>query len=305
MEFRLLLSLSTLAFTLASEWNYEGQGPDYWIHEYPRCAGRLQSPIDIQESNAIYDSKLGNINFHNYEWPLYWNISNNGHTIIANQLYNESLTPYITGSDFLPGVKYHLQQFHFHWGFNIYQGSEHHIDNKKFPLEIHLVHSSNLNETTVVAFVFQIDKEDNEKIAALISEVGNEDSVSDFNVTKFSLSLLLPTKDLLEKDGYFRYMGSLTTPPCTEGVKWTVFRTKINISEAQMNQFFKNEIEFNNREVQQLNDRKLFINVPNGQLSSTESPDITSGQPPLTICRIFILTLIVHLIYFLLESIDI
>lgn len=96
MKFRLLLTLSSLTcksglilifkdnsfckVILASEWNYEGHGPDYWVHKYPTCAGRLQSPINIQEPKAIYNSKLGHISFHNYERLLTWNISNNGHT---------------------------------------------------------------------------------------------------------------------------------------------------------------------------------------------------------------------------------
>lgn len=97
---------------------------------------------------------------------------------------------------------------------------------------------------------------------------------------KFSLNSLVPSSDILRTDGYFRYIGSLTTPPCTEGVKWTVFRAKINISQAQvflnscfclknlvylflkkMEQFYKNEIDFNNREIQELNSRELFTNV--------------------------------------------
>ena len=54
-----------------------------------------------------------------------------------NQVSNKSLTPYIAGSDFGQDVKYYLQQFHFHWGFNIFQGSEHHINGEKFPLEVY------------------------------------------------------------------------------------------------------------------------------------------------------------------------
>lgn len=54
----------------------------------------------------------------------------------VNQLSNKTLTPYITGSNFKDGVKYYLKEFHFHWGFNVYQGSEHHLNSQKFPLEV-------------------------------------------------------------------------------------------------------------------------------------------------------------------------
>ncbi|RNA05907.1 carbonic anhydrase 4-like [Brachionus plicatilis] len=205
---------------------------DYWIEKYPSCAGVLQSPINLQEAKAVYNSKLNPIKFHNYDWLVTWNVSYNGYTITANQLFNKTLTPYITGSDFKPENKYYLKEFHFHWGFNIYQGSEHHLDSNKFPLEIHLVHVSDLNEIAVIGFLFQIDNKDNDNIETLVTQVGKDQTMS----------------------------SSLTTPPCTEGIIWTIYRAKINISEAQMEQFYKNEIDFNNREIQELNDRKLFTN---------------------------------------------
>ncbi|CAF0892812.1 unnamed protein product [Brachionus calyciflorus] len=245
-----------------SDWNYQGLGPDVWIHEYPSCSGQLQSPINIEHTKAVYDSKLAHINFYNYEQLLFWNVSNNGHTVIASQIYNQSLTPYITGSDFDPNVKYYLKQFHFHWGFNIYQGSEHHVNDQKFPLEVHLVHVSNTSETTVIAFLFQIDEKDNQNLEPLMQEVGLDLTEADFHIIKFSLKSMVPDPEELKVDGFYRYMGSLTTPPCTEGVKWNVFRKKINVSEAQMEQFYKNEIEFNSRDVQQLHNRSLTISIP-------------------------------------------
>ncbi|RNA10052.1 carbonic anhydrase 4-like [Brachionus plicatilis] len=259
MTFKTFTYLAALSFALASEWDYKGLGPDFWIREFPSCAGKLQSPINIKQTKAVFDPKLNHVNFHNYDWLLYWNVTNSGKTIMVNQIFNESLTPYITGSDF--GDKYYLNQFHFHWGFNIFQGSEHLLDYQKFPLEVHLVHINENNEKAVISFLFQISERDNENIQTLVDKASLDFSDSDYHVIKFSLNLLVPRNEILKKEGYFRYIGSLTTPPCSEGVKWTVFRTKINISEAQMEKFYKNEIDFNNREVQELNNRGLFTNV--------------------------------------------
>ncbi|RNA25281.1 Carbonic anhydrase [Brachionus plicatilis] len=263
MRLGLIISLAIFKCFFCSDWNYEGHGPDFWLHEYPQCAGNLQSPINIQHSNAIFDPELGQLTFHNYDINLKWRVTNTGATIIANQADDSSSSPYITGSDFKVGVKYYLKQFHFHWGFNVYQGSEHLIDSIKYPLEIHLVHMSELNETTVLSFLFQITKDENKKLKILIDEIGRDVAIEDSHVNNFSLDSIIPDNDELKRDGFYRYMGSLTTPPCTEGVKWTVFRTKINISESQMMEFYKNEIDFNHRQAQELNDRILTINVYN------------------------------------------
>lgn len=64
----------------SGEWNYGSMGPDEWFEQYPQCAGILQSPINIVSSSAVYNSKLSDILFINYDKILYWNATNNGHT---------------------------------------------------------------------------------------------------------------------------------------------------------------------------------------------------------------------------------
>ncbi|CAF1087406.1 unnamed protein product [Brachionus calyciflorus] len=259
---------------ICSEWNYQGLGPDVWIHEFPSCAGKLQSPINIETSKAIFDPKLGQIHYHNYDKLLYWNISNNGHTIMISQIGNDSLRPYITGSDFEPRSKYYLTQLHFHWGFNIYQGSEHHVNGQKFPLEVHLVHVSDTNKTSVLAFLFQISEKNNSNISGLIDKVGLDVDEKDFDLASFQLNSIIPDEGNLKTDGFYRYLGSLTTPPCTEGVKWTIFRTKINISENQIKEFYQNQIIFNDRDVQQLYNRTLKISIMNKNESNTSTRNV-------------------------------
>lgn len=63
-----------------SEWNYEDEGPDVWAHEFSACHGRLQSPINIEPSKAIFNKNLYAFKFNNYDHNIMWNISNNGHT---------------------------------------------------------------------------------------------------------------------------------------------------------------------------------------------------------------------------------
>ena len=166
-------------------WNYEELGLDEWLADFPQCKGVQQSPINIVTSNAVYNASLKPFEFIFYDMNLKLNFSNNGHTsIILNKSYlwkkptktfirflvisNElnstpTNTPQLRGSDFGDDEVFFLNQFHFHWGFNNFQGnksllilvlswldkkcvnlpfkqgSEHHIDNEKFPLEVKLI----------------------------------------------------------------------------------------------------------------------------------------------------------------------
>ena len=116
-----------------------------------------------------------------------------------------------------------------------------------------MVHFSNItNETTVIAFLFQVIKffliskvfffqnfeqiseHDNQKINNLTKEIGFDINEYDYDYSIFSLNDFVPDEETLITDGFYRYLGSLTTPPCTQGLKWAVFRTKINISENQV-----------------------------------------------------------------------
>ena len=90
--------LLTISFNLiikavyCSDWNYQGLGPDVWIHEYPSCAGNLQSPINIDTKKATFDLKLSHFHFFNYDKILFWNITNNGHTsIFIHNHFNVSI----------------------------------------------------------------------------------------------------------------------------------------------------------------------------------------------------------------------
>ncbi|KAL3892460.1 hypothetical protein ACJMK2_004663 [Sinanodonta woodiana] len=223
--------------------------PDHWYLDYPHCGGNSQSPVNIQTVNVIRDSQnLVPFEMKGYDstGDLQMDLENNGHTIQIN-LKDKGMS--ITGGN-LSNV-YIAHQFHFHWGKNNKRGSEHAIDGKYFPMEMHIVHynlkhnnfSQALNKQdglAVLSFFFQVGK-NNVNLDPVIQrfpEIPNKDDHT--TIQKLALRNLLP-KTL---DGYFRYHGSLTTPPCYESVQWSIFNEPINISQKQL-QSFRNKVHQN------------------------------------------------------------
>ena len=201
-------------------WSYEGsQGPKNWAKldpAYATCAaGHAQSPIDIQHAKPAELPPLG---FGYRSVPL--NIINNGHTILLN---------YAPGSTLTVGDKtYTLKQFHFH------HPSEESIDGRGFDLVAHLVHDDGSGHLAVVAVLFKTGPSNPlldavwQNIPAQTGKATDVPSVS-LNVT-----------DLLPADhGYYTFAGSLTTPPCSEGVKWYVLKNQSTLSAEQLAAFAK------------------------------------------------------------------
>ncbi|MBI4470389.1 MAG: carbonic anhydrase family protein [Acidobacteria bacterium] len=220
-----------------SPWGYSGKtGPDYWgslSPEFTPCAkGRRQSPIDITGASS-WD--LPNLILYYRPSPL--RIVNNGHTV---ETYYDAV-----GSMDVDISSYQFRRFHFH------TPSEHRVDGKSFPMEIHMVHQSREGKTAVLGVLVKVGKE-NAKLAPLWEKLpekpGPEQRYEDI---KFDANDLLPAERL-----YYLYTGSLTTPPCNEEVKWIVLRTPIEISAAQLEKL-RAIMGANNRPVQPLNGRLL------------------------------------------------
>jgi carbonic anhydrase len=217
-------------------WDYAGEtGPDHWSEiEQNDCGGRAQSPVDIVETKK--DELLKPIEFHYDSQTKIHDVINNGHTI---QFDFESGN-YIV----LNGEKYELKQFHFH------EADEHTIKGVRYPLVVHMVHVSKDGKYAVVAVMAEEDPQNNtvfnflEKYLPVnVNEIKKVDS-------SLNLNLILP-----EKRVYYTYTGSLTTPPCTEGVEWFIFKNPINVS-PKMTQELKKMMPTNNfRNVQPLNGR--------------------------------------------------
>ncbi len=221
----------------APHWGYTGaEGPENWGKLSPKFTicetGRNQSPVDLKN---IVDANLPPIKF-NYNMLSAADIINNGHTVQVNL--------WSGGEIRVDGEKYTLKQFHFH------TPSENTINGKNFPLEMHLVHLNKKNEIAVVAIMFEPGKDD-ELLTALWKNIPLKAGDSHKLGTK-ALKGMEFESDLTS---YYRFNGSLTTPPCSEGVKWIVMKNTRHVSKEQVLTFQKALKHANNRPVQPLNAR--------------------------------------------------
>jgi len=203
---------------------------------------------------------------------------NNGHTA---QL--DAVSPLGASQGILRGGQltgdYQILQLHFHWGANDNQGSEHTVDGKMYPLELHVVHVK-VNELdplntpkglSVTGFFFEVDGDNtNTALAPLtnaLAQIETADAQVDFSAVGFSLVDLLkpvaPIDGAARSSRYSTYEGSLTTPTCNEVVEWINFLTPLKISKAQLHAFrkidddYQKDILVNYRPPQPLNGRTV------------------------------------------------
>ncbi len=227
------LSLVMFGSAHAANWGYEGNhGPEHWGEFASECAlGKNQSPINIQSATQAELAQL-QLDYKGKAVSL----TNNGHTLQTSLEGQNRL--------FIDGKQFALKQFHFH------TPSENHVDGKSYPLEAHYVHADEQGNLAVVAVFFEKGGE-NQALSSLLEKVPEKDN----NVTiraPFNASALIPS----DKD-YYRFNGSLTTPPCSEGVRWLVIKEPQTISAKQIEKFEKVMGE-NNRPVQPLNARMIL-----------------------------------------------
>jgi carbonic anhydrase len=215
-------------------WTYEGEeGPIHWGEldaSYATCGtGQEQSPIDVV---SPVEQDLANISFH-YQ-PSAVNILNNGHTVQVN---------YDAGSYIeLDGARYDVLQFHYH------APSEHTVNGEAFPAELHMVHKNADGNLAVVGILLR-EGADNSAYDPFIDNLpASESEAKDAGVT-VDAAELLP----MEQTTY-RYDGSLTTPPCSEGVKWLLMTTPVELSAEQLGKLDE-LFEANNRPVQLVGER--------------------------------------------------
>jgi carbonic anhydrase len=219
-----LLLTPPLGAQWKTHWSYDGpRGPEYWGDLDPAYAvcktGKQQSPIDIRGAQK---ASLPPLQFEYKGGPLKYLI-NNGYTIRVN--YRDAPS---TGSFLIvAGKRYQLIQFHFH------HPSEEQLDGKPYDMEVHLMHQASDGAVVGVTVFLKIGRA-NATVQTIWEHmpttVGREEDIAGVDVDPAGL-LPRNTKD------YYTYSGSLTAPPCTQGVTWFVLKSPANISARQVEAF--------------------------------------------------------------------
>ena len=231
------LMLSGTGETKGAHWSYnEDEGPKEWAsldEKYAMCAeGLNQSPINITN---VVDANLSALLFEGDSKAN--SFSNNGHSIELS--FSSANTFHADGK------KYYLKQIHFH------TPSENQVDGKSYPMEAHLVHASSTGQLAVVAVLFEEGSENNVLNKLLRNLPENEGDRNELKSEVLGYEILPTSKE------YYKFNGSLTTPPCTEGVKWFVLRTPVQLSTNQLNDFME-VMPTNNRPIQDINARTIL-----------------------------------------------
>ncbi|XP_048374426.1 carbonic anhydrase 4 [Sphaerodactylus townsendi] len=288
--FQSLVLLSFLSTAAASEeWCYASQlchnpgcrDPRNWFVVNKECGGKTQSPINIVTNKVETDWNLTPFKFENYQnvQENKWILKNTGHSVQVD--LDESAKISSGGLE----TTYRAVQFHFHWGSNhsheTAPGSEHTIDGERYAMELHIVHIKDQhkdigealsnNGVAVLGFFIQTGDE-NKDYNNLISKF--QDVPYHGNKTEMAslpLSSFIPKEEDLSE--YYRYNGSLTTPGCSEGVIWTLFKEPIILSSTQVQEFWMKlyfnkdlPMEDNFRPVQSLGARTVYKSDSNALL---------------------------------------
>ncbi|XP_016310708.1 carbonic anhydrase 7-like [Sinocyclocheilus anshuiensis] len=214
------------------------------------CNGSKQSPINIVTASVQGNPNLTSFNLTGFDDnSTFLSIINSGDSVVVN-LDDEKMT--VQGGD-LPGL-YNTKQFHLHWGNGSSSpGSEHTVDGKQYPMELHIVNvhskyngsvsaalaAKDSTALAVLGFFIEGTNEANKTktwdiLTSYLTSIRNSgDQTSDI-MNQTTLNSLIEGVD---RTKYYRYQGSLTTPSCNEAVIWTVFQEPVNVSHDLINRF--------------------------------------------------------------------
>jgi carbonic anhydrase len=225
-----------LTRTPNTHWSYDGEtGPEFWSTLSPENAacrtGTRQSPIDIRDGIKVEQEPL----LFDYK-PSFFRIIDNGHTIQVHYGQGSHLTAM--------GRNFELTEIDFH------RPAEERVDGRIFDMVAHLIHKDSDGKMAIVSVLLESGSV-NPVIQTLWNSLPLEQNEEYTPRTPLQIADLLPTR----RD-YYAYMGSLTTPPCTEGVLWLVFKQPVQLSADQIGVFTR-FYEQNARPVQNTNGRVI------------------------------------------------
>lgn len=218
-------------------WGYDADnGPATWAKAFPIANGKKQSPIDITPGTATFDAKLagGPLVTSYAAGPL--QVKNTGKTMTVHGTQSEIKGGPLTGT-------YKFEQFHFHWGTDDKEGSEHTINGQLFSSELHLVH---YNSSKYKSFAEAVDKPDGLAVFAFFIKLGGKHAgmadltdktiptITDEGKSAELSGLKLSSLLCSDMSKYWAYDGSLTNPPLHESVTWIVFKEPIEMSADQL-----------------------------------------------------------------------
>lgn len=207
-------------YDMSYQWGYGIEdGPMKWAYDLPTCIGYTQSPISINECNLVRRQK--NKMFPQWKFTEGLKIANDGHSLVVSGI-KDSYTEY-------EGVRYELSHFNFH------SGSEHLLHDEQYPLELHLVHTLEGRPALVIGIIFDVGPANVDLTALHFEDVKALPMITG---KKTDINLPFnPIHFMPYNKNYYTYDGSLTTPPCTEGIRWVVMQSTMSASNAQIANF--------------------------------------------------------------------
>ncbi|KAI3450590.1 hypothetical protein Pfo_007255 [Paulownia fortunei] len=252
----LVLVLSFACLTRAQEvddereFSYEEDseiGPAHWGEirpEWKECnSGRMQSPIDLLNERVEIVSYLGRLK-RDYK-PSNATLINRGHDMMLR--WTDS-----AGHIQINGTLFQLRQCHWH------SPSEHTINGRRFDMEVHLVHESNDNRTAVIGIMYKIGRPD-----SFLSMMRRDlEAVAQIRDVEKAVGLINPELIKFGSRKYYRYIGSLTVPPCTQNIIWTIVRKVRTVTREQVQlirEAVHDESEVNARPIQPIHDRSIEL----------------------------------------------